>query len=189
MRPSPTRDRGARRPAILAVALAVTFTLAGCSSKPALPSNFEVIGESSTGAGNYYTLRDTGTGCEFIAGPHGMLPRNERSADGVNVKQRCVITGDEPPVTTPPGTTQQFGTTPAQTGQPAFAPQGAAAGGDPQEEALRAAIREQAQGAIPPAAAPTPTIPPPRGARRAAPAAQPQQAASEDDGVESQLKQ
>ena len=184
MRAASNNGRLFGRTAALGAACLAAVALAGCSSKPALPSNFEVIGKSSTDAGDYYTLRDVGTGCEFVSGPEGMMPRNERSADGMTVKQRCVLTGDEAPVGPTPGA-QQFGAATGQqaAGQPAFTPQGNPVGADAQEEALRAAIREQTQGAIPPAA-PSADIPPPKGARRAA-----EPEAQGDNDVESQLKQ
>lgn len=181
-------DRDAHR-ALRSAGLAcvAAIALSACSSKPALPSNFEVIGKTSTDAGDIYTVRDGGTGCEFIQSSAGLLPRNERSADGTAVKQRCVITGDEAPA---PAGVQQFdqGAQAPSAAQPAFAPQATQANPDAQEQALREAIREQTAGAIPPAApaAETPAIPPPRGARR--PAAQPATAQPPQDGVESQLK-
>lgn len=166
------------------IACVAALALSACSSKPALPSNFEVIGKTSTDAGDIYTVRDIGTGCEFISGDTGLLPRNERSADGTAVKQRCVITGDETPA---PANVQQFdqgSTTTTGATQPAFAAQEAPPSSAAQEQAVREAIREQTAGAIPPAAAPS--IPPPRGARRATQPATPAQ--QPQDGVESQMK-
>ena len=160
----------------LIVAIAATG-LAGCNKAKPLPSPLEVIGKSETPLGEALVLRDRGTGCEILAIQGlGMMVRNERSADGNSVKQRCVITGEEQSVTVNgPVTTSQ---------QPSFSASPNPVGSDAQEQAVRDAIREQTQGAIPPAAPAAPAIPPPsgKGQTTAVP--------REDDsgGVESQLK-
>lgn len=151
--------------------------LAGCNKAKPLPSPLEVIGKSDTTLGDALVLRDRGTGCEILAIKGlGMMPRNERSADGNSVKQRCVITGEEQSVTVNgPVTTGQ---------QPSFTASPNAVGADAQEQAVRDAIREQTQGAIPPAAPAAPTIPPPSGKGQTT--AVPRE--EDGGGVESQLK-
>lgn len=159
-----------------------SLALAGCGKAPVVPSPFEVIGRTETNGVTALILRDTGTGCEMVAVPSvGLLPRNERSVDGLSVKQRCVITGDEQP--TPANGAAAAAAPGGQTST--FAPAPNPVGSDAQEQAVREAIRSQAQGAIPPAGpAPAPTIPPPKGVTKTTPAD------DEDDGggVESQLK-
>jgi len=154
----------------LAACAIPTLTLAACSDGAKLPADFEVIGKSELAGTTIYTARDTGTGCEILVTDRGVLTRNERGADGVTVKQRCVLTGDETPVTTV--TTNPAG------GQASFAPML-----PPKTAATREDVVQAAQNAlqtqIPPASAPT--IPPPRGSTRP-------RTAETEDGVESQLK-
>lgn len=170
-----SRSRKARLVATLAL-LPLALAMSGCGKKTKIPSTFEVIGSTTTDEGTFITLRDKGTGCEMISGPNGMMERNERSADGLSVKQRCVMTGEEQPV---PGQTPSAG-----NGQPSFQAVPNPVGTEAQEQAVRDAIRAQTQGAIPPASAPEePSIPPPRGNTRTTPVAP-----NDGDGVESQLK-
>lgn len=157
----------------ITAALLSTIALCGCSEQK-LPSTFQATSKSTVGSETVYTARDTGTGCEIIITSDGIMPRNERAADGVTVKQRCVVTGDEQPATV-----VETMSAPS-SGQPAFAPPPQAATREDVLRAVQGAVRDRQQ-AIPPASAPA--IPPPRGAQRT------QQAAPADDGgVESQLK-
>lgn len=143
---------------IISAAIAA-LTLTGCGKEKTFPANFEVIGKTGISGDNLLTLRDTGTGCEWVYQPSGILsPRNERSADGNTVKQRCVPLGGEQAAVV---------TTTVRTAPPAAA--GFGSSSPSQEDAVRDAVRSQSMTS--PVA---PEIPPPTG--------------MPDDGVESQMK-
>lgn len=158
----------------IAAAILSTIALCGCSEEK-LPSTFQTTSKTTIGGETVYTARDTGTGCEIIVTSDGIMPRNERAADGVTVKQRCVVTGDEQPATVVETTSTANG-----AGQPAFAPRTQAATREDVLRAVQGAVRDRQQ-TIPPASAPA--IPPPRGPQRQQPVAP-----ADDGGVESQLK-
>lgn len=171
--------RAATRLTPIALALAAT----ACHRGPDVPSNYEVIGRTDTPAGVVVTLRDTGTGCEFTALSNGgLMPRNERSADGASVKQRCVITGEETSggsaSASAPGLQDAPTAATASNGQPSFGPP-RAVGEEAQAQAVRDAVRAATEAAPPAQAAPS--IPPPTGRQSS-------QAQSADDDVESQLR-
>lgn len=177
-----SRDqRHARTHATTAVltlgALALAAAACTPSKAPVVPETFEITGRTVIDGQIYITARDTGTGCEIIITSSGIMPRNERSADGATVKQRCVLTGSEQ-VTAP--TTTILPPDPAQTSVI-----------DSQASAVAEAVR---QATLPPPTARN--IPPPSGggtkpravppAKRPAPA--PPDTGDTADGVESQLK-
>lgn len=183
----PDRRRAMARPpsatiASLGVSLLASLCLvaAACTPKKdtVVPETFEITGKSTVDGQTLVTARDTGTGCEIIVTPYGVMPRNERSADGLSVKQRCVLTGTEQ-VSVP--TTTVLPPDPAQTSVL-----------DKQASAVADAVRE--------ATLPPPTvrnIPPPTGGgtkpRAVPPVRRPVPALTETpdgagDGVESQLK-
>lgn len=161
----------------LAILMSSAFLLlssCGQAKEPAVPIGFEITSKTEINGYTVLTARDTGTGCEIIFSTAGIMPRNERSADGASVKQRCVLTGSETPMAP---TTTMLPANPAQTS--AMDSQAAAVA-----EAVRDATGTPGTGTIPPPAGngtkpkdvpaqpkQTPTIPPPA-----------------EDGVESQLK-
>lgn len=168
--------------ALITAALSVV-ALSACTSKPDLPSSFEVIGKTSSAAGDMFVVRDTGTGCEWIVTSRGLMPRNERSTDGTSIKQRCLtLGGEETPATMAQDTIPSMPTT--VTPAP-----GAIPGATAQDQAaIQAEVQRRLATTPTPQAAPA--IPPPRGARKAKPRdAAPAPAASPgEDGVESQMK-
>lgn len=169
-----TRSEGIIMKTLTITTLLLATALCGCSNEK-LPATFQATGKSTIGGQNIYTARDTGTGCEIVITPNGVIARNERAADGTTIKQRCVTTGDEQAAPTVVTTTTGV---PAQA---AFAPAERPASQADVVRAAQDAVRAQQQ-AIPPASAPV--IPPPKGAQRTQPATP----ADDGDGVESQLK-
>jgi hypothetical protein len=134
---------------ILAVASPFVF-ISGCKKAVDLKSDYEVIGQTETKSlGMLLTLRDRGTGCEFIMSSYALLPRNERSSDGFSVKQRCIQTGSE----LEPASMNQSGqpaATPAPSSgdAPAFVPPPATPVEQAQEEAIRKVVQEEARKAL-----------------------------------------
>lgn len=143
---------------IIISAAVAALALTGCAKEKEFPENFEIIGVTTINGEDIYTLRDTGTGCEWAYQNKGIFsPRNERSSDGNTVKQRCIpLGGEQAAVVT---TTMPAPSPAAGFGAPPIS----------QEDAVREAIRSQAV-----EAPPAPEIPPPTG--------------MPNDGVESQMK-
>lgn len=163
---------------ILAITALAALTSCGKDKAPEIPSVFEVTGKTVINGETIVTARDTGTGCEVIITPNGVMPRNERSVDGASVKQRCVLTGTESSAA--PGVTTT--TIPADPAQTSAMDSQAAAVADTVREAIAPAptareIPPPAGKGTKPRAVPLPTRPAPR-PTAPAPA----------DGVETQMK-